>query len=131
MPYRADLSVYPDRPTEAEHAWLSVGWLDSSHSFPQGDVIKPRAERAAPSHYDPDVANDHRRTLDDGREVVVAREGELGWAVWIDGQQDTSIVVGRPLAPTIADAIGYDVAHEEWPTWIDQWASEIEASETS
>jgi hypothetical protein len=29
-------------------------------------------------------------------------------------------------AGVIAESLGYDTAHDEWPKWIDDWASEVE-----
>jgi hypothetical protein len=37
-------------------------------------------------------------------------------------------VVGEPLQSTLADLLGYSVAHDEWPSWIDDLAAEIERS---
>ncbi len=37
-----------------------------------------------------------------------------------------SEVIGWPLPSTLAEALGYRVAHETWPEWIDRWAEEIE-----
>jgi hypothetical protein len=37
-------------------------------------------------------------------------------------------VIGWPLASTLADLLGYNVAHEDWPPWIDDLAREIESA---
>ena len=95
--------------------------------------MKIRRERNDPRScpYDLGMSRDYRRTLDDGREIVVRFDSaETGWAVWIDGEPHRWIV-GWPLAPTIADLAGYDVANEDWPGWIDDWAAEIHRSTTS
>jgi hypothetical protein len=66
----------------------------------------------------------HRKTLPDGRTVIVQRETDKEWLSFIEDQPDSS-VIGWPLAGVIADCLGYDTAHDEWPTWIDEWANEI------
>jgi hypothetical protein len=37
-------------------------------------------------------------------------------------------IVGRPLNSALAELLGHDVAHAQWPTWIDDLAEEIEAT---
>jgi hypothetical protein len=32
---------------------------------------------------------------------------------------------GWPLDANLADLLGYDVAHEDWPEWIDRLAKEL------
>jgi hypothetical protein len=53
---------------------------------------------------------------------------ELGplWEVKLDGSE-SGAGVGHPLNSTLADLLGWKVAHEEWPTWIDELAAAIEA----
>ena len=53
---------------------------------------------------------------------------ELGpvWELCIAGSDDLAIV-GHPLNSTLADLLGWNVAHEEWPEWVDQLATEMEA----
>ena len=53
---------------------------------------------------------------------------ELGplWELQIEGQ-DGAVQVGHPLNSTLADLLGWNVAHEEWPEWVDQLAQRIEA----
>ena len=37
-------------------------------------------------------------------------------------------IIGKPLQTTLAKLLGYSVAHDEWPGWIDDLAAEIERS---
>jgi hypothetical protein len=43
-----------------------------------------------------------------------------------DEGQD-GIAVGHPLNSTLAELLGWNVAHEEWPEWINQLAEQIDA----
>ena len=64
--------------------------------------------------------------LPDGRTLIAERHGTEGdWHLLIEGEQDAELV-GRPLNSALAELLGYDVAHEEWPSWIDDLAAEIE-----
>ena len=73
--------------------------------------------------------------LPDGRVLlagIVDESGgdrpELGplWELQIEGQ-DGAVQIGHPLSSTLADLLGWSVAHEEWPEWVDQLAHKIEA----
>ena len=58
--------------------------------------------------------------------MLVQFEGaDSGWCCWIEGREDDQWIGGWTLNGAIADLVGYDIAHEEWPTWIDRWADEI------
>jgi hypothetical protein len=69
--------------------------------------------------------------LPDGRRLTarildVAPEPEtehLGpfWELELDGE----VSVGHPLNSTLADLLGWNVADEDWPTWIDELAARI------
>jgi hypothetical protein len=48
------------------------------------------------------------------------------WYLRIDGEP-TAEIVGAPLNSTLAELLGYAVAHERWPVWIDDLAREIES----
>ena len=64
--------------------------------------------------------------LPDGRSLEVERMPDhVHWHLHIHGPPDTEIV-GTPLGSTLAELFGYKVAHEEWPAWIDDLASEVE-----
>ena len=76
-------------------------------------------------------------TLSDGRVLHVALQGLGGpgegkgyrrgwWECYIP--ESDSQVLGSPLPSTLAALLGYDVAHDEWPEWIDQLAEEIEGN---
>jgi hypothetical protein len=74
-------------------------------------------------------------TLPDGRtltaSVLDASGGdapELGplWELSFAGGSAADTSVGHPLNSTLADLLGYRVAHEEWPKWIDELAAEIQ-----
>lgn len=56
--------------------------------------------------------------------VVYALDSEY-WSCQIEGEPESE-VHGRPLASTLAATLGYDVADDEWPEWIDRWAEQIE-----
>jgi hypothetical protein len=49
------------------------------------------------------------------------------WHLRIVGEPNREIV-GRPLRSALAELLGYAVAHESWPSWIDRQADEIEAA---
>jgi hypothetical protein len=64
--------------------------------------------------------------LPDGRLLEVERlpSDDAYWHLRIKGEADAEIV-GTPLASTLAELLGYQVAHEEWPEWIDDLAAEV------
>ena len=53
------------------------------------------------------------------------KQNRVYWHLQIEGDPSTE-TVGWPLNSTLAETIGYVIAHEEWPTWIDDLAKEIE-----
>ena len=65
--------------------------------------------------------------LPDGRSLEVERlpPDPVSWHLRIQGEPDAEIV-GTPLGSTLAELLGYQVAREEWPVWIDDLASKIE-----
>ena len=69
----------------------------------------------------------YRRAFEDGRTVTVQRIGADSWECRVDGEPD-AWCIGTPLNSTLAAALGYHVAHDEWPAWIDRWAEEIVAT---
>jgi hypothetical protein len=69
-----------------------------------------------------------RRELPNGQTLLVhGRWPEGHWELELEGVRD-AVIVGSPLNLTLADLLGYDVANEEYPAWIDQTAEEIERS---
>ena len=46
------------------------------------------------------------------------------WTTWIEGDE-ARLEAGWPLDSLIASVVGYDVAHEDWPGWIDEWVEQI------
>ena len=50
------------------------------------------------------------------------------WSLRIESDPNADIV-GQPLNSTLADLVGYDVANEEWPAWVDDLAREIQAED--
>ena len=73
--------------------------------------------------------------MPDGRVVIAsvadASGGdapELGpeWELQVQGS-DHLVIVGHPLRSTLAELLGYDPAHDEWPEWVDEVAARIEA----
>jgi hypothetical protein len=66
--------------------------------------------------------------LPDGHSVEIERMADqVYWHIRIEGDQAGEIV-GTPLTSTLAELLGYQVAHQEWPRWIDDLASEVEAA---
>ena len=71
----------------------------------------------------------HRYPLPDGRQlnarVVEAgtKQDPLGplWELSIGDQT----LVGRPLNSALAELLGWKVAHEDWPLWVDELAAQI------
>jgi hypothetical protein len=73
-----------------------------------------------------------RKTLPDGRVLVASPlpeepDGRVFWECWIEGDA-SAVRLGCPLESTLADLVGYDVAHDELPDWIGLMAREIEAA---
>ena len=68
--------------------------------------------------------------LPDGRFLTVepfeSESDRTHWHCRVEGQPDAEIV-GWPLNSTLAELLGYEVAREDWPQWIDELAVEIEA----
>jgi hypothetical protein len=50
-----------------------------------------------------------------------------GWHLRL-GDEPQGEIVGTPLQSTLAELLGYEVAHEMWPDWVDDAAAEIERS---
>jgi hypothetical protein len=71
-----------------------------------------------------------RHRLPDGRVVVVeptfVDAGRTHWHCRLEGKPEAEIV-GWPLNSTLAELLGYEVAREEWPPWINELAAEIES----
>ena len=66
--------------------------------------------------------------LPDGRTLIAERnETEDGWHLLIEGEPNMELI-GSPLNSSLAELLGYRVAHEEWPSWIDELAAKIEAA---
>ena len=64
--------------------------------------------------------------LPDGRTVEAEKTLDEGyWHLQIQDDPGAEIV-GHPLNSTLAELLGYEVAHAEWPNWIDDLASQIE-----
>jgi hypothetical protein len=49
------------------------------------------------------------------------------WHLRIEGVPGAEII-GWPLNTALAELLGYAIAHEEWLSWIDHLAREIESS---
>jgi hypothetical protein len=66
--------------------------------------------------------------LPDGRSLNVERMPDnASWHLRIEGDPSAELV-GTPLNSALAELLGYRVAHEEWPEWIENLAIEIEGS---
>jgi hypothetical protein len=66
--------------------------------------------------------------LPDGRSLEVERTRDDDyWHLRIQGDPSAELV-GTPLNSSLAELLGYRVAHERWPEWIDTLAAEIEAT---
>jgi hypothetical protein len=68
-----------------------------------------------------------RHLLPGGRTLTAESWPDGYWCLRIEDEPHAEIV-GMPLNSTLAELLGYAVAHEEWPDWIDDLAREIEAS---
>jgi hypothetical protein len=67
-------------------------------------------------------------TLPDGRTVVAERMPEgKSWYLRIEDVPRAEIV-GWPLNSTLADLLGYFVGRERWPSWVDDFARDIESA---
>jgi hypothetical protein len=76
-----------------------------------------------------------RYELPDERTLLVRVFDEAGWdkpqlgPAWelmIDGDED-SVGIGHPLDSNLAEVLGWDIAKDDWPTWVDQLAERIAA----
>jgi hypothetical protein len=67
-----------------------------------------------------------RYTLPDRRVVLVERLDD-GWHLQLADEPQAEIV-GTPLQSALAELLGYAVAHESWPGWLDDAAADIERS---
>jgi hypothetical protein len=80
-----------------------------------------------------------RRTLADGRAIAINLIGLEGpdrgefrgqWEVWFEDDPDfpdtENVGLGSPLAGCLAILLGYDIAHDEYPDWIETLALEVE-----
>lgn len=66
-----------------------------------------------------------RRELPTGQTLLIHGQMPDGhWELELEGVED-AVCVGWPLNEALADLLGYDVAQEEWPVWIDRLAEEI------
>jgi hypothetical protein len=63
--------------------------------------------------------------LPDGRTLTAEPFDDRMWSLRIEGEPHAEIV-GWPLNATLAELLGYRIAHEEWPPWIDDLAQEID-----
>jgi hypothetical protein len=67
-----------------------------------------------------------RYVLPDGRTVLVERlANDLHWHLQLEGEPTTELV-GAPLQSALAELLGYAVARQSWPSWLDDCAAEIE-----
>jgi hypothetical protein len=80
-----------------------------------------------------------RRTLPDGRVIAINLIGLEGpdrgqfrgqWEVWFEDDPDLpdteNVGLGSPLAGCIAILLGYDIAHEDRPDWMERLAADVE-----
>jgi hypothetical protein len=69
-----------------------------------------------------------RYVLPDGRALLVERlANDEHWHLQLEDEPQTEIV-GVPLQSALAELLGYEVAHQSWPSWVDDCAAEIERS---
>jgi hypothetical protein len=64
--------------------------------------------------------------LADGRTLIAEPMPNGDWHLRIEGEPGAEII-GWPLNSTLADLLGYAVAHEDWPTWVDDLARQIDS----
>lgn len=75
-----------------------------------------------------DHLKSRRDRLPDGRIIRVTLDGPY-WVCELEGTGETVVSgghSGRLTGAMLADLLGYDVAHEEWPSWIDDLAVSLE-----
>jgi hypothetical protein len=66
--------------------------------------------------------------LPDRRVLIVKRVGDDGsWELKL-AENPSDAIVGKPLNSCLASLLGYRIAHDEWPEWIDTLANEIEST---
>jgi hypothetical protein len=69
-----------------------------------------------------------RERLADGCVLRVTLDDPY-WVCELEGTGETVVSgndSGRLTGAMLADLLGYDVAHDEWPTWIDDLAATFE-----
>jgi hypothetical protein len=67
-----------------------------------------------------------RYFLPDGRAVLVEQlANDRHWHLKLEDEPGAELV-GVPLQSALAELLGYAVAHEDWPPWVDDCAAEIE-----
>jgi hypothetical protein len=65
--------------------------------------------------------------LPDGRLLLVERTDEdAHWHLQLPATSEE--IVGEPLQSTLAALLGFPVAHDDWPSWLGDFAAEIERS---
>ena len=70
-----------------------------------------------------------RYQLPDGRTLIArildtAQGGDdlsQLWEITIDGET----LIGHPLNSALAELLGWNIAHEDWPEWINEIAARI------
>ena len=80
-----------------------------------------------------------RRILPDGRVVAINLIGLEGpdrgefrgqWEVWFDDDPDLpdteNVALGSPLAGCVMILLGYDIAHDDQPDWLEKLAADVE-----
>jgi hypothetical protein len=65
--------------------------------------------------------------LPDGRLLLVERTPDDGhWHLQLPATSEE--IVGEPLQSALAELLGFSVARDDWPSWLDDLAMEIERS---
>jgi hypothetical protein len=74
-----------------------------------------------------DDAKSRRERLPDGRILRATLNGPF-WTCELEGKGEAVVSGGNSGVLTgamLADLLGYDVVHEEWPRWIDELANRL------
>jgi hypothetical protein len=69
-----------------------------------------------------------RFTAPDGQAFCAEQDGDW-FGFWLEGQPDRWEASERKfVVPTLASTLGFDIAHDELPDWIDDLAATVVAA---
>ena len=71
------------------------------------------------------MMNAQRFRTPDGDTICVQPDGDM-FVIWPENQPDRWVASSREFfAVNVAEAVGYDVAHDDLPAWIESFGQEV------